>query len=130
MCDAIIPSSSLYLRKYLKPKLKTVSTKLSELPQTTTYHTLTYKHILGLAHYIGSKSGNRIRPKSGTNQGLALCIRPKSRNCTGPKTGTNQGLALCIGPKFGNCIKPKSETDWDPVPYIGPKSRLTVHGIA
>ena len=39
VCNAVIPSSSLCYRKYLKPILKTGSTKLSESPQTTTYPT-------------------------------------------------------------------------------------------
>ena len=51
------------------PETKTeiVSTKLSELPQTTTYHIITYKQLLGIAHYIRPESGNCIGPKSGTD---------------------------------------------------------------
>ena len=48
-------------------KTETVRTKLKELPETTTYHTTTYKHILGLAHCIGPKSENCIGPESGTD---------------------------------------------------------------
>ena len=104
--------------EHLKPKTETVSTKLSELPQTTTYYNKTYKQLLGLARCIGPKPGNCIRPKSGTNQGLSLCIRPNSGNCIGPKSGTDWDLVPCIGPKSGtNCIGPKSGTD-----CIGPKS--------
>ena len=47
VCHAIIPSSSLRYRKYLKPKLKIISTKLSEFP--TLPHTI-HNHIL---HILG-----------------------------------------------------------------------------
>ena len=66
-------------------KTETVSTKLSELPQTTTYHTITYK-----AH-TGSCPLHRT------------------------EVWTNWGLAPYIGPKFEADwnIGPKSEAEWD-----------------
>nr|KAJ0195827.1 hypothetical protein LSAT_V11C700371650 [Lactuca sativa] len=45
VCHAITPSSSLRYRKYLKPKLKTVSTKLSEFP---TLPHIMHSHVLNI----------------------------------------------------------------------------------
>ena len=51
-------------------KTETVSTKLSELPQSTTYHTITYKV------HTGPCPLHRTEVR--TNWGLAPCIGPKS----------------------------------------------------
>ena len=62
VCHAIIPSSIIRYRKYLKPKLKTVSTKLSEFPtQPHTMHNHIL-HILRRARYPGPRPLPRASP--------------------------------------------------------------------
>ena len=86
--------------EYLKPKLKTVSTKLSELPQSTTYHIITYK-----AH-TGPCPLHRTEVR--TNWGLAPCIGPKSEL-------TDWDLVPCIGPESGltGALPPASDQSPD-----------------
>ena len=50
-CSAIRSDPSLSSWNYLKHKLKTISAKLSDFPQNTSYYTyITVKNILGLFH--------------------------------------------------------------------------------
>ena len=50
-CAATLSAPSPSTKRYLKPKLKTVSTKLSEFPHHTTYHTII--HTVG--HFWGAR---------------------------------------------------------------------------
>ena len=81
VCALQSSRAPLLKTEYLKPKLKTVSTKLSELPQSTTYHTKTYKS------HIGPCPLHRTEVR--TIWGLAPYIEPKSEADIGPKSEAN-----------------------------------------
>ena len=101
-------------------KTETVSTKLSELPQITTYHTITYQAHTGALPPPSDRS-----PKL-TVWDLVPYIGPETEADIGPKSEADWDLVPYIEPKSEADIGPKSEADWDLVPYIEPKSEADI----
>ena len=125
VCALQSSRAPLLKTEYLKPKLKTVSTKLSELPQTTTYHTITYKASTGPCplHRTEVRKLTRALPSASDRSPETASDRSPKLTASDRSPETDWDLVPCIGPKFGtNYIGSKSGTEWDHVPCIGPKS--------